>query len=45
MNIGKAIRLLKVEPLKIPVPRKSRQVEPAVAPVVTPHEVRATVRR
>ena len=45
MNIGKAIRLLKVEPLKIPVPRKSRQVEPAAAPAATPREVRATVRR
>lgn len=44
MNIGKAIRLLKVEPIQIPIPRKSRKREPTVAPAAD-REMQTTARR
>lgn len=44
MNIGKAIRLLKVEPIQIPIPRKTRRREEAPAPT-TERELQPTARR
>jgi hypothetical protein len=44
MNIGKAIRLLKVEPIQIPIPRKSRKRETAVTPPGD-REMQTTARR
>lgn len=44
MNIGKAIRLLKVEPIQIPVPRKSRKREPVVA-APADRDLQTTARR
>jgi hypothetical protein len=45
MNIGKAIRLFKVEPLQIPVPRRTHVVKQAGAPVDTRREPPVSTRR
>ena len=45
MNIGKAIRLFKVEPLQIPVPRRTQVVKQAVAPTDNRRDEPVSTRR